>query len=122
IYDTVNSGQVIRFVSEKPMLGPNKRMYRSSFAPSPMVKRIEPLVTTAAHGIPGASVSFTTAHFAGSIAYTRRRSRDPIHSSLLCPSHANACGVTAGETNRRCWITPGSFNLLRQYQLMPTKT
>src|SRR4030095_4521228 len=87
--------------------------------PSPIVKRIDPLVETAAHGMPGASISSTTLHSAGFIAYTLRRSREPTHSNARLPSHANACGVTAGEGDRRCSRIVGSFKLCNQHQFTP---
>src|SRR5438477_11606724 len=81
-----------------------------------MVKRTVPLVATAAHGIPGASIFSTTFQSTGSIAYTRRRSRDPIQSTPRLPSHANACGATAGDGSRRCSRMVGSFILRNQHQ------
>src|SRR4029077_14957935 len=87
-----------------------------SFVASPIVKRIDSLVETAAHGIPGASIFSVTFHSAGSIAYTRPRSRDPIQSTPRLPSHANACGATAGEGSRRCSKMVGSFILHDQHQ------
>src|SRR5438046_6000577 len=87
-----------------------------------MVKRTVPLVATAAHGIPGASTFSTTFQSAGSIPYTRRRSRDPIHSNAGLASQASACGVTAGESNRRSTRIIGSFILCNQHHFGTTDT